>query len=277
LKRQKLLTLFAAGLFALAACTPSLKSPQEKAGYAVGMNIGQGLTPVKDDVDLGKVFAGMQDELAGKATMDQAAAMTLLKQLHPHAGGDKGQMGYAVGVNIGKRLTHIKDEINQARVISGIKDQLAGKPKMKPEDMNAALGDLSAKQKAKNLAAGAAYLESNKKKPGVQVTASGLQYEVLTLGKGRKPGPKNTVRVNYRGTLIDGTEFDSSYARNQPAEFPVTGVIPGWIEALQLMPVGSKYHLVIPAQLAYGDRGSQGGIEPGTMLIFDVELLAILK
>jgi FKBP-type peptidyl-prolyl cis-trans isomerase FklB len=122
-----------------------------------------------------------------------------------------------------------------------------------------------------------AFLETNKAKSGVTVTASGLQYEVIKMGTGPKPTAQNTVKVNYVGTLIDGTEFDSSIKRNQPAQFPVSGVIPGWTEALQLMPVGSKFNLVIPQALAYGARGAGEVIKPFSTLIFEVELLEIVK
>jgi FKBP-type peptidyl-prolyl cis-trans isomerase FklB len=125
--------------------------------------------------------------------------------------------------------------------------------------------------------AGEAFLAENAKKAGVIVTASGLQYEVLTQGDGEKPSRASTVRTHYHGTLIDGTVFDSSYNRGQPAEFPVGGVIAGWTEALQLMPVGSKYRLYIPHQLAYGERGAGASIAPFSALVFDVELLAIVS
>jgi FKBP-type peptidyl-prolyl cis-trans isomerase len=277
LKRQNLVTLFAAGLIALAACT-QLKTPQDKAGYAVGMSIGQRLEQVKAKLDLGQVAAGFNDGINGKGSLDDAAVMEQLRQLNPNAAAtDKGKMGYAVGLRIGRDLSHIKDDATPARVMSGLKDSLAGKPKLKPEEMNAALKGLSEIQSAKNKGAGVAFLEENKKKPGVKVTASGLQYEVITLGKGKKPNPKSTVKVNYRGTLIDGKEFDSSYSRHAPAEFQVGGVIPGWTEALQLMPVGSKFRLVIPSALAYGERGTPGGIGPDSVLVFEVELLAISK
>ena len=277
MKRNQLLGLAVAAVLALAACT-RLNTPQEKSGYAVGLSIGQNLASVKDKVDLAKVFDGFQDEMAGKASLDEKTMREQLQQLNPQGPpGDKAKMGYAIGVSIGKNLARFKDDVNSARVVSGIKDQLAGKPKMTPEAMKEALNALTQAQGAKNKVVGDAYLETNKKKAGVMVTASGLQYEVLTAGKGKKPTAKNTVRVHYRGTLIDGKEFDSSYSRNQPAEFPVTGVIPGWVEALQLMPVGSKYHLVIPSQLAYGPQGSPSGIGPDSVLIFDVELLAIVK
>ena len=121
----------------------------------------------------------------------------------------------------------------------------------------------------------AAYLATNRTKPGVVVTPSGLQYRIITAGTGRKPNASDQVTVHYRGTLIDGTEFDSSYKRNQPATFPVGGVIAGWIEALQMMPEGSKWELVIPANLAYGSRGAGGVIPPDATLIFEVELIKI--
>jgi FKBP-type peptidyl-prolyl cis-trans isomerase FklB len=122
-----------------------------------------------------------------------------------------------------------------------------------------------------------AFLAKNKEKPGITTTASGLQYEVLTMGTGPKPTAESTVKVNYVGTLIDGTEFDSSIKRNEPAQFPVSGVIPGWTEALQLMPVGSKFRLYLPQAIAYGATGAGEVIKPYSTLIFEVELLEIIK
>ncbi|WP_281271413.1 FKBP-type peptidyl-prolyl cis-trans isomerase [Leucothrix arctica] len=135
----------------------------------------------------------------------------------------------------------------------------------------------AAEQSAKNVKAGKAYLEENAKKDGVVVTKSGLQYKQITEGKGNKPKSTDKVKVHYKGTLIDGTEFDSSYKRGQPATFPVTGVIKGWIEALQLMNEGDKFQLAIPSELAYGKRGSGAKIGPDTTLLFDVELIEIVK
>lgn len=127
-----------------------------------------------------------------------------------------------------------------------------------------------------NKAAGEAYLDGNKKKEGVKVTASGLQYEVLKAGSGKQPKATDTVVVHYRGTLIDGTEFDSSYKRGQPIDFPLNRVIPGWTEGVQLMQEGAKYRFVIPSDLAYGPRGTPGGpIGPDATLIFEVELLKV--
>ena len=140
----------------------------------------------------------------------------------------------------------------------------------KREEDQKALGE-------KNKTASEAYMTENAKKEGIKTTASGLQYKVVTEGKGAKPKADDVVEVNYKGTLIDGTEFDSSYKRGQPVTFPVNGVIPGWTEALQLMPVGSKYELYIPSDLAYGPGGTGGVIGPNQALVFEVELLDIKK
>jgi|KBSSwiStaDraftv2_1062776.scaffolds.fasta_scaffold101830_3 FKBP-type peptidyl-prolyl cis-trans isomerase len=140
----------------------------------------------------------------------------------------------------------------------------------KREEEQKALGE-------KNKTTSATFLAENAKKDGVKTTASGLQYKVVTEGKGAKPKADDTVEVNYKGTLIDGTEFDSSYKRGQPVTFPVNGVIPGWTEALQLMPVGSKFELYIPSDLAYGPGGTGGVIGPNQALVFEVELLDIKK
>jgi FKBP-type peptidyl-prolyl cis-trans isomerase FklB len=161
-----------------------------------------------------------------------------------------------------------------------------GKTLMTPEEAQAALmevqNDLRKKQQEKmqvageaNKKEGDAFLAANKSKEGVVTLPSGLQYKILTAGTGAKPSASDSVVCNYRGTLINGTEFDSSYKRGQPATFPVSGVIKGWTEALQLMPVGSKWQLFIPAALAYGDRGAGGEIGPSATLIFEVELMSI--
>jgi FKBP-type peptidyl-prolyl cis-trans isomerase len=144
------------------------------------------------------------------------------------------------------------------------------------EKINTALTKYAGEQAAANLAAGEAFLLENGKKPDVTTTASGLQYEVLTEGSGIKPGPADMVQVNYEGTFLDGTVFDSSYERGTPVEFPLNGVISGWTEGLQLMCEGSEYRFFIPANLAYGEGGSQG-IPPNSALIFKVELLSVIK
>ena len=154
-------------------------------------------------------------------------------------------------------------------------------PEMSLDEAHQILSQHFAKMQAEadeaNKEAGKKFLEDNAKKEGIKVTKSGLQYEILTEGKGDKPKETDTVRCHYEGRLIDGNVFDSSFRRNQPADFPVNQVIPGWVEALQLMPVGSKWRLYIPSDLAYGEHGAGDIIGPNMTLIFDVELLEILK
>ena len=199
----------------------------------------------------------------------------------------KDKVSYALGANLGMNLHKESVEVDPAIVLRGLKDALAaGKMLMTDDEARAALMQLQAevrnKQQEKmkvagemNKKEGAEFLEANKTKEGVVTLPSGLQYKILTEGTGPKPAASDTVVCNYRGTLISGTEFDSSYKRGQPASFPVNGVIKGWTEALQLMPVGSKWQLFVPAELGYGDRGAGADIGPGATLIFEVELLSI--
>jgi FKBP-type peptidyl-prolyl cis-trans isomerase FklB len=201
----------------------------------------------------------------------------------------QAQASYAIGINIGSNLRSDGVPLEPDAFLKGVKDALANaKPQLTAEQMTAALtqlqNEVSARREEKmtqaaltNAAEGAAFLKANGAKPGVVTTASGLQYQVITAGKGPKPTAADTVNCNYRGTLIDGKEFDSSAAHGGPASFPVGGVIPGWTEALQLMPVGSKWKLFIPADLAYGQRGAGDDIGPNATLIFDIELVSIDK
>src|SRR6266567_1350590 len=192
----------------------------------------------------------------------------------------KDKVSYSIGMNIGFNLSKQKVDINPDILAAGIKDSIAGKPLLTQDQVKDVMAqfekDMEQKQKQageKNKADGAKFLEENKKKPGIKTTASGLQYKVEKEGTGPQPKPTDMVTVNYRGTLIDGTEFDSSYKRGQPATFPVNGVIKGWTEALQLMKVGSKYQLFIPADLAYGERSVSPDLAANSTLIFEVELL----
>jgi FKBP-type peptidyl-prolyl cis-trans isomerase len=201
----------------------------------------------------------------------------------------KDKVSYALGANLGMNLHNQSVDVDTAIVLRGLKDALAGgKLLLTDDEAKAALTqlqtDLRNKQMEKmkeaadlNKKAGTYFLDANKAKEGVVTLPSGLQYKILTAGTGPKPTATDTVSCNYRGTLLDGTEFDSSYKRGQPASFSVAGVIKGWTEALQLMPVGSKWQLFIPSDLAYGDRGAdpRSGIGPGATLIFEVELLSI--
>lgn len=196
---------------------------------------------------------------------------------------------YAIGLNVGASLKATNMPIDIAAFVQGLRDTLEGsKPLMTAEEVMGVMQEFSQKARdaemrkrdetaARNLQDGQAFLDANKVKDGVVTTASGLQYEVLTQGAGAKPKATDRVSVHYRGTLIDGTEFDSSYAHGQPAQFQLDAVIPGWTEALQLMPVGSKYRIVLPSNLAYGERGAGGRIGPNSTLIFEVELLSIEK
>jgi len=199
----------------------------------------------------------------------------------------KDKVSYALGMNLGTNLHKETVEVDPAIVLRGLKDALAsGKMLLTEDEARAVLTQLQTevrgKQQEKMKVAGemnkkesVEFLAANKAKDGVVTLPSGLQYKILTAGTGPKPTASDTVVCNYRGTLISGTEFDSSYKRGQPASFPVNGVIKGWTEALQLMPVGSKWQLFVPSELGYGDRGAGADIGPGATLIFEVELLSI--
>lgn len=285
--KLRLWAVLSAGLVLVGACG-RLNTPEKKAGYAVGLSIGQSLKSIEGKVDLDQVGAGLSDELESKSRMSMEEMQNLLRDLAQGQVGDQARTGYAVGCSIGKNIRNIVALVDVSSLKTGIKDQLKGKPAMSEELMRTTLGELTERQRAesqksraaqgeKNKAEGQAYLEKNKTKPGVKVTASGLQYEVLKGATGPKPKATDTVRVHYTGTLIDGTVFDSSVQRGQPAEFPLNGVIAGWTEGLQLMPVGSKYRFTIPSELAYGENGAGSQIGPNAVLIFEVELLAIVK
>jgi FKBP-type peptidyl-prolyl cis-trans isomerase FklB len=195
------------------------------------------------------------------------------------------RISYSIGVNIGAGLKeqtqqqglNLKPDI----VVAGVRDALQGARTLLSEQevretLNTLQRDLAAKMGAKNKQEGEVFLAENKKKPGIRTLPDGLQYQVLTEGRGAKPKTNDTIRVNYKGTFIDGTEFDSSAKRNGPVSLPLSRVIPGWIEAIQMMPVGSKWRLFIPSNLAYGEQGAPPVmIGPNTTLIFEVELVGI--
>ncbi len=216
---------------AKSASTLTLKTPEDKFSYAIGMKTGERMAESfkKQSVpfDPAILARGVKDALSGSKTL-------------------------------------LTDEEAQT-AIKAVQEAIGKQQQEKMQEASAA-----------NKKEGESFLAANKGKDGVVTLPSGLQYKILTAGTGSKPTAADTVVCNYRGTLINGTEFDSSIKRGQPATFPVTGVIKGWTEALQLMPVGSKWQLFIPSDLAYGDRGAAGGeIGPGATLIFDVELLSI--
>lgn len=199
----------------------------------------------------------------------------------------KDKVSYSIGVEIGKNLKKQSVDVNSEFLVKGVKDAYSGeKFLMTDQEMAEALmafqKEMMAKQQElakkvgeKNQKEGEAFLAENKTKEGVTVLPSGLQYKVTKAGTGKKPKATDTVTVHYRGTLIDGTEFDSSYRRGQPVSFPVNGVIPGWTEALQLMEEGAKWQIFIPSKLAYGERGAGPQIGPNATLIFEIELISI--
>jgi FKBP-type peptidyl-prolyl cis-trans isomerase FklB len=201
---------------------------------------------------------------------------------------DKDKVSYAIGLDIGNGLKKNEVDVNPEIIARAIKDVQSGnKPMMSEEEVKTTLmgfqRELQTKQQArmkaegeKNKKEGEAFLAKNKAKKGVKTLPSGLQYQVITEGKGKSPKATDTVTVQYRGMLIDGTEFDSSYKHGQAATFPVGGVIKGWTEALQHMKEGSKWKIFVPSDLAYGERGTPGGpIGPNAVLIFEVELVSI--
>ncbi|WP_027715785.1 FKBP-type peptidyl-prolyl cis-trans isomerase [Desulfuromonas sp. TF] len=197
------------------------------------------------------------------------------------------KVSYSIGLNIGKDFKSQNIEVNPELLARGIKDAISDtKPLLTDEEIQEAIGRFQQERMAeaeemakaageKNRQEGESFLLENAKKEGVVTLPSGLQYKVIEEGTGKSPEPGDQVTVHYRGTLVDGTEFDSSYERGEPVTFPVGGVIPGWTEALQLMKEGAKWQLFIPPSLAYGEKGAGQVIGPNSTLIFDVELISV--
>jgi FKBP-type peptidyl-prolyl cis-trans isomerase len=238
------------------AQTSSNPVPQSSAESSGG-------SPAAKSAPGAKKSAGKTGKTAGAAATDE-----------------KSKASYAIGVSVGSELLRSKispDSISSERIAAGVRDALSGKAQMSPEYQQAIIAmmrDARNKEAEPNHAAAAAFLAENGKKKDVVTTSSGLEYKVITPGSGEPPKPGDMVTVNYRGTLLNGTEFDSSAKHGGPATFASNQVIPGWQEALSLMKPGSKYQLFIPPKLAY-DLDSPPSIPPGSMLIFDVELLSV--
>ena len=279
----------------------ALTTEKEKVSYAVGMDVGKSFEPIGEYIDMasferaiGNVFAGkppLITEAEAKAT-DEALRMNLaVKQGAPIPGMPPGSQPPAVSKDkvglmlgtfaVGPSLAPLKDELDLPVLVQAVRTSLAkGTLLMTALDAQATMQAYMTKKQStagqKNREEGAAFLSKNKSEKGVITTPSGLQYMVLRQGSGARPSPSSKVRVNYEGKLLNGTVFDSSYQRGQPAEFGLNQVIAGWTEGVSLMPVGAKYRFWIPSSLAYGPSGGQGAIGPDATLTFDVELLDIL-
>ena len=281
----------------------ALVSERDKVSYAVGLDVGKSFQPVADFIDLAafersirNVFDGgkpLMTEAEAKATDESLRKNLAVRQGAPVPGMapgtqppavDKGKVGTMLGsFAVGPSLAPLKGEIDLGTLMQAVRTSLAnGKPLLSEQEAMATMQAYMTKKQGmagqKNREEGAAFLSKNKTQPGVITTPSGLQYTVLRPGNGARPTPTSKVRVNYEGKLLDGTVFDSSYQRGQPAEFGLNQVIKGWTEGVALMPVGSKYRFWIPSNLAYGASGTQGGpIGPDATLTFDVELMGILQ
>ena len=280
----------------------TLASEKDKVSYAIGLDVARSFQPIAGDIDFAAMEKALANAMAGgkplQSEEDAQATHAMLQLVMAARTGQRvpglapgseppapsrEQVGLLMGDRvIGASLLPLKDDIDVAVLVQAVRNALgdSGAPLMtEQEAMQTMQAYMSGKQQAvaeKNRNEGAAFLAGNRGQKGVQTTASGLQYMVLREGSGPRPLPSDTVRVNYEGKLLDGTVFDSSYQRGEPAQFGLNQVIPGWTEGVGLMPVGAKYRFWIPSQLAYGSNGAPGGmIGPDATLTFDVELLGI--
>jgi len=276
---------------------------RDRSSYVVGMDMAAQLAQVTPDLDLAAFEAAVAAALAGKPpALDQAETQRIGQALAQRVASrsgrpvpglppgseppavDRAKVGQMIGADVGRSLTAMRDEIAIAPLMRGVRDTIDGKPPtLSADEITQARqamitrGQLrTARAADDNRQAGIAFMTANRGKPGVFATASGIQYSVEKQGQGPRPRASDRVRVHYRGTLLDGTEFDSSYSRGEPAVFGLDQVIAGWTEGLQLMPIGGKYRFWIPGELAYGVRGSPPNIPANSTLVFDVELIDIL-
>ena len=309
---MKALMRGAAALLAIAAMASAatvsaqdkktLDTERDKVGYLIGLDVGRSIEPVGPDLDwvaFEKAIRNAYD--GGKPLLDEAQAKSVGEALMQRIAARKGQapagaqppalakdkVGYLVGSDVGGSLAPIKAEFDLSTMLQGARTALANGKSLLAETEATALREafskrMQAKMAAeasvaagKNSAEGAAFLAKNKQVKGVFTTPSGLQYTILRQGTGPRPKPSDRVKVNYHGTLLNGSVFDSSYDRGQPAEFALNQVIPGWTEGVGMMPVGGKYRFWIPSNLAYGEKGPPS-IGPNATLVFDVELLEVL-
>lgn len=282
----------------------ALVSERDKVSYAIGVDVGNSLQPVGPFMDVAAFERALVNTFAGKPPLiteaeAQATDQLLRANLATAEGGsvpgmppgskppavDKTKVGLFLGTYVvGPSLVAFKDEVDPATLAQAVRTvaQKSGTPLLTAQQAQAEMQAYITKRQGaagqRNREEGAKFLGTNKTQKGVITTPSGLQYQVLREGNGQRPLPSNRVRVHYEGKLLDGTVFDSSYARGEPAEFGLTQVIAGWTEGVALMPVGAKYRFWIPSNLAYGPQGAPGGkIGPDATLTFDVELMGILQ
>ncbi|KGQ20327.1 Peptidyl-prolyl cis-trans isomerase [Lysobacter dokdonensis DS-58] len=276
-----------------------LVTERDKVSYMAGMDVAESIAPIGPDIDFPAFERALRNAMAGKPPLiDEATAKKTGETLMARIGArnqpnaklpdiSKTDVGLLVGIDPGRRLAPIRDEIDVAVLVQAVRTALSGgKPLMSPEEAMIVRQDFSTKLNAAavaraqvgaadNAKAGAEFLAKNRTQKGVFTTKSGLQYTILRQGAGLRPKPGERVRVLYRGTLLDGTEFDST-GDGQPRTFSLSQVIAGWSEGLAMMPVGGKYRFWIPGDLAYGASGMpQGNIGPNATLVFDVELLGV--
>lgn len=293
--------LLLAALFGLVhAQQAPLATERDKVGYMIGIDVARSLEPAMPDMDIASFRKALENAMAGNEPLvDEAQArktsQALMASIGARKGGkpapalDRQNVGYLLGADVGRNLAQIKGEFDVPTMLRGLKDASTPNAATSLSDDEAAVvrrtfsermqtvkqAEISEAGKA-NLTAGQEFLARNKTVKGVFTTPSGLQYMVLRQGNGLRPKPGDRVKVNYVGTLLDGTKFDSSYDRGEPATFGLNQVIPGWTEGVGLMPIGAKYRFWIPGPIAYGETGGGGGvIGPNATLIFDVELLGV--
>ena len=275
---------------------------RDKVGYMIGMDVARSLEPAMPDMDmaafqkaLGNGMSGKQPLLAAadaqKTSQALMASIAARKSGKPAPAMDREKVGYLLGADVGRNLAAVNGEFDVPMMLRGLKDATTpgAKPLLSDAEASAVRSTFSAHMQSikqaqateigkANRNAGQEFLATNKTVKDVFTTPSGLQYMVLRQGNGPRPKPGERVRVNYVGTLTDGTKFDSSYDRGQPAEFGLNQVIPGWSEGVGMMPVGAKYRFWIPGYLGYGEKGGGDGvIGPNATLVFDVELLGVLS